>query len=93
MESQYLTPQLAQKFLKAFESHFRRNTSQLRVDVGSWKPQRARHSWQPPDRDHFRCLEQSKRFLEAAKEAEADETAKGAERAFKAVVKPRKPSR
>ena len=35
--------------------------------------------------------EQSKRFLEAAKEAGADETAKGAERAFKAVVKPRKP--
>jgi hypothetical protein len=34
--------------------------------------------------------EQSKRFLEAAKEAGADETAKGAERAFKAVVKPRK---
>lgn len=33
---------------------------------------------------------QSKRFLEAAaKEAGADETAKGAERAFKAVVKPR----
>jgi hypothetical protein len=36
--------------------------------------------------------EQSKRFLEAAKEAGADETAKGAERAFKAVVKPRKPN-
>jgi hypothetical protein len=35
--------------------------------------------------------EQYKRFLEAAKEAVADETAKGAERAFKAVVKPRKP--
>lgn len=34
--------------------------------------------------------EQSKRFLEAAKEAEADETDKGAEKAFKAVVKPRK---
>ncbi|WP_438275808.1 hypothetical protein [Nitrobacter sp.] len=33
--------------------------------------------------------EQSKRFLEAAKEAGADETPKGAERAFKAVVKPR----
>jgi hypothetical protein len=28
---------------------------------------------------------------EAVKEAGADETAKGAERAFKAVVKPRKP--
>jgi hypothetical protein len=37
--------------------------------------------------------EQSKRFLEAARKAEADETAKGAERAFKAVVKPRKPDR
>jgi hypothetical protein len=35
--------------------------------------------------------EQSKRFLEAAREAGADDTAKGAERAFKAVVKPRKP--
>jgi hypothetical protein len=34
--------------------------------------------------------EQSKRFLEAAKAAGADETEKGAERAFKAVVKPRK---
>ncbi len=34
--------------------------------------------------------EQSERFLEAAKEAGADETAKGAERAFKAVVKPRR---
>lgn len=34
--------------------------------------------------------EQSKRFLEAAKEAGADETEKGADRAFKAVVKPRK---
>lgn len=37
--------------------------------------------------------EQSKRFLEAAKDAGADETAKGAERAFKAVVKPRKPKK
>jgi hypothetical protein len=34
---------------------------------------------------------QSKRFLEAAKAAEADETEKGAAKAFKAVVKPRKP--
>ena len=34
--------------------------------------------------------EQSKRFLEGAKAAEADETAKGADKAFKAVVKPRK---
>ena len=34
--------------------------------------------------------EQSKRFLEAAKTAGADDTEKGAERAFKAVVKPRK---
>ena len=37
--------------------------------------------------------EQSKRFLEAAKAAGADETEKGAERAFKAVVKPRKPQK
>lgn len=35
--------------------------------------------------------EQYKRFLEAAKEAEADETAKGADKAFRSVVKPRKP--
>jgi hypothetical protein len=35
--------------------------------------------------------EQSKRFVEAAKEAEADETAKGADKAFRGVVKPRKP--
>ena len=35
--------------------------------------------------------EQSKRFLEASRKAEADETEQGAERAFKAVVKPRKP--
>ncbi len=34
--------------------------------------------------------EQSKRFLEAA---EADETDKGAEKAFKSVVKPKKPGR
>jgi hypothetical protein len=33
--------------------------------------------------------EQSKRFLEAAREAGADETEKGAERAFKSVVKPK----
>jgi hypothetical protein len=32
--------------------------------------------------------EQSKRFLEAAKVAEADETEKGAERAFKKVTTP-----
>jgi hypothetical protein len=31
--------------------------------------------------------EQSKRFIDAAREAEADETAKGADRAFKAAVK------
>jgi hypothetical protein len=30
--------------------------------------------------------EQSKRFIDAAREAEADETEKGAERAFKKVV-------
>jgi hypothetical protein len=33
-------------------------------------------------------LEQSKRFLEAAKAAGADETEKGAERAFRKVAKP-----
>ncbi len=37
--------------------------------------------------------EQSKRFLEAAKAAGADETEKGAGRAFKAVVKPRRPGK
>jgi len=35
--------------------------------------------------------EQYKRFLEAAKEAGADETAKGADKAFRSVAKPRKP--
>jgi hypothetical protein len=35
--------------------------------------------------------EQYKRFLEAAKEAEADETANGADKAFRDIVKPRKP--
>lgn len=34
--------------------------------------------------------EQSKRFIEAAREAGADETEKGAERAFKAVAKPKR---
>lgn len=37
--------------------------------------------------------EQSKRFLEAAREAEADETEEGAERAFKKVAVDRKPKR
>jgi hypothetical protein len=35
---------------------------------------------------------QSKRFLEAAKEAEADETEKGADRGFKRLS-PKKPSK
>jgi hypothetical protein len=35
--------------------------------------------------------EQSKRFLVAAKEAGAGEIEKGAQRAFEAVAKPRKP--
>ena len=34
--------------------------------------------------------DQDKRFLEVAKAAEADETAKGADKAFRSVVKPRK---
>ena len=34
--------------------------------------------------------EQSKRFIEAAKEAEADETEKGADRAFRKVVPPKR---
>lgn len=37
--------------------------------------------------------EQYQRFLDAAKEAEADELAKGADKAFRSVVKPRKPSK
>jgi hypothetical protein len=41
-----------------------------------------------PKRD---APEQSKRFIEAAKKAEADETEEGAERAFKSVAK--KPDR
>jgi hypothetical protein len=44
----------------------------------------------PKDRPHD-DPEQSKRFLEAAKAAGADETDKGADKAFKAVVKPRSP--
>jgi hypothetical protein len=36
---------------------------------------------------------QSKRFLEAAREAGTDETEKGADRAFKTLVKPRKGKR
>jgi hypothetical protein len=47
---------------------------------------------EPKDRPHD-DPEQSKRFLEAAKAASADETEKGAGRAFKAVVKPRKPGK
>lgn len=35
--------------------------------------------------------EQSRRFLEAAQEAQADETAKGADRAFRKVVRKAKP--
>ena len=34
--------------------------------------------------------EQSKRFIEAAREAEADESEEGAERAFKKVVPPKR---
>ncbi len=37
--------------------------------------------------------EQSKRFIEAARKAEADETEEGAERAFKDVVKPQSPKK
>lgn len=36
--------------------------------------------------------EQSKRFIQAAVEAEADETEKGADKAFKKVVKGQAPS-
>ncbi len=35
--------------------------------------------------------EQSKRFIEAARKAEADETEEGADRGFKKVTKPGKP--
>lgn len=38
--------------------------------------------------------EQSKRFIEAARKAEADETEEGAERVFKKVIgKPHKPAK
>ncbi len=36
---------------------------------------------------------QYKRFLEAARKAEADESEEAADRAFKQLVKPRKPKR
>jgi hypothetical protein len=36
---------------------------------------------------------QYKRFVEAARKAEADETEKGADRAFKRVVSPKKPAK
>ena len=36
--------------------------------------------------------EQSKRFIDAAREAEADETEAGADRAFKKVAKPVPPT-
>jgi len=35
--------------------------------------------------------EQSKRFLEAAREAEADESKEGAERAFKKIISAKRP--
>jgi hypothetical protein len=44
----------------------------------------------PSNRHPMDDPEQSKRFLEAAKTAEADETAEGADKALKSVVKPRK---
>jgi hypothetical protein len=34
---------------------------------------------------------QSKRFIDTAREAEADESEKGADRAFKKIVQPKKP--
>ena len=37
--------------------------------------------------------EQSKRFIDAAREAEADESEKGADRAFKKIVHPKKPDK
>lgn len=47
----------------------------------------AKHPAHPANEDD---PEQSKRFIEAAKAAGADETETAAARAFKAVVKPRK---
>lgn len=38
-------------------------------------------------------LAQSKRFIDAAREAEADESEKGADRAFKKIVQPKKPDK
>ena len=51
---------------------------------------KTKHQAAAKDRPREDDPEQSKRFLEAAKAAGADETEKGAGRAFKAVVKPRK---
>ena len=36
-------------------------------------------------------LDQSKRFIDTAREREADETEEGADKAFKKVVSPKKP--
>ena len=46
------------------------------------KIEKSKHKPDDPD--------QSKRFIEAAKKSEADETEKGADRAFKNVVQPHK---
>jgi hypothetical protein len=52
-------------------------------DVSAYIPRMTSKSPKKPDDP-----EQSKRFIDAAKEAVADETEKGADRAFKKVVKP-----
>jgi hypothetical protein len=51
---------------------------------------RAKHLETAKDKPQQDDSEQYKRFLEAAEEAGADKTREGADRAFKAVVKPRK---
>lgn len=43
-----------------------------------------------PERKHDDPA-QSKRFIEAAREHEADETKEGADRAFKGIARPAKP--
>ena len=53
---------------------------------GMVRPMATKPKPKPPDDP-----KQYERFLKAAEEAEADETAKAADKAFRSVVKPRKP--
>jgi hypothetical protein len=46
-----------------------------------------------PDSSKSDDPEQSKRFIEAARKAEAEESEEGADRAFKKIVPPKAPAR